>query len=546
MSYFLLFITSLITTLLLVPPIKKLAFVTGALDEPSDRKVHASIKPRLGGLAIFFGFILTYLIYLQQYQQHQGILIGMVVVVFIGIVDDAVGLDPKLKLLGQVVAAMAAMILSGVHINILGGVLGSNFSLGLLSYPLTLFWIVGITNAINLSDGLDGLAGGISLIAFSSFGFLAYYRQDYLIFSLCLVLVGCILGFLKYNTHPAEIFMGDTGSLFLGYSLGTLSIAGHFKSITTLTLITPILVLLIPIADTLWAIVRRLYEGRSPFSADKKHFHHRLLSTGMNHSQTVCVIYGLSTALSACAVALAISSKLRYVLLPMVLIGVVLLFTHVSGTLNFSRQVQKFFNKWDQLFSFQVQNLFSKASLRLILIGATLYALIFLVALPSVPANVLFIAMSTVVLLAFLSITGGENGRSYVIFSLFFLAAAMVLVISQMIEVKPEFLGVNLASLEMIGFCLIVTGVFGKVIFKKTPEIILSTPLEFFVFLVLIAIAIVPQEVRAEYNLVHHTLRTFFLFLSFKILALSTLSKEHSTASVIISSLVFVFFSALL
>ncbi|CAM2066854.1 Undecaprenyl/decaprenyl-phosphate alpha-N-acetylglucosaminyl 1-phosphate transferase [Sulfidibacter corallicola] len=546
MNYFLLFITSLVTTLLLVPPIKKLAHVTGAIDEPCERKVHSGLVPRMGGLAIFFGFILTYFVYLNQSQEYRGILIGMVVVVLIGIIDDSIGLEPKLKLLGQVVAAMAAMVMSGVNINVLGGVLGSNFDLGMLSWPLTLLWIVGITNAINLSDGLDGLAGGISLIAFSSFGFLAYYREDYFVFSLCLVLAGCILGFLKYNTHPAEIFMGDTGSLFLGYSLGTLSIAGNFKSLTTITLITPVLVLLIPIADTLWAIIRRLYEGRSPFSADKKHFHHTLLKTGMNHSQTVSVIYGLSTALSACAVALALSSKLRYLLLPMVLMGVIALFAQVSGAVNFSHLTTRLFNKLDHWFSFESQSFLSKASLRMLLIGTTIYSICFLVSLPLVPTNLLFIASTTVVLLLFLAATGGENGRSYMLFSLFFLAAAIALVISHTIEADRRLLGVNMATLETIAFWFMVTGVFGKIIFKKTPEIVLSTPLEFFVFLVLISIAIVPEEFRSQYNLVHHTLRTFFLFLSFKIIALTSFRKEHSTASVILSSLVFVVFSTLL
>ncbi len=529
LNYFLLFITSMITTLLLVPPIKKLAHAAGVIDEPNERKVHTERVPRMGGLAMFFGCMVTFLIFLNGFEQFRGIFLGMVIIVIVGIIDDSLGLEPKLKFFGQVVAALAAMTMSGVNIDFLGGVLGSNYSLGFLSWPLTILWIVGITNAINLSDGLDGLASGISLIAFTSFGILAYQRGDYAIFTLCLVFIGSILGFLRYNTHPAEVFMGDTGSLFLGYCLGTLSIAGNLKSVTALTLITPVMVLLVPIADTLWAIIRRIREGRSPFSADKRHFHHKLLNTGMDQSQTVSVIYGISVALSISAVALANSIKFKFMLVPLVILGVVLFSLHVVGIVDLAKWTNRLSVKFDQWFPFQARSFLTRLSLKLVQLGTAVYLLTFVLGLSLAPLNIIFVATTIIILVLFLALTKTKNGHAFTIFSFFFLAAAMVLVIDHLPENQEHFIGKSLVFLEPIGFVLLGLGISGKIIFRKTSELFLTTPLEFFIFLVLVSIALVPQEIRGEYNLVQNMLRTFFLFLALKIITLNYKTGEDDS-----------------
>jgi len=520
LNFFLIFITAMVTTLLLVPSIKQLARAAGAVDNPDERRIHEGVVPRMGGLAMFFGCMLTILIYLEGFDQYRGIFLGMFIIVLIGIIDDSKGLDPKLKLLGQMVAASAAMFLSDVNIDFLGGVVGTNYQLGFLSGPLTILWIVGITNAINLSDGLDGLAGGISLIAFGCFGFLAWQRADYNTFVLCLILTGSILGFLRYNTHPAEIFMGDTGSLFLGYCLGTLSIAGYFKSLTAMTLITPVLVLLVPIADTLWAIIRRIREGRSPFSADKLHFHHRLLSRGMNQSQTVSFIYAITALLAVSAVALANSLSFKFFLVPILLLSLCLFFAQVFGILDLARLTTRISNDLERRFPFHAQPFLGKASLRLVQTGAALYLLSFAVALPLMSRSVLFVVGTTFVLIFYLSLTKGKSGHSFVIFSYFFMAAVIVMVLNHLqYSVHP--IRNILEVVEPIGFFTLTLGIFGKILVRKTKEIFLTTPLEFFIFLVLISIAIVPQELRTEYNLVQNTLRAFFLFLGFKVISLN-------------------------
>ncbi|PIE01315.1 MAG: hypothetical protein CSA81_12080 [Acidobacteria bacterium] len=521
MDYFLIFTTALVIALLLVPPVKQLAFVVGVTDKPNERKVHEGHVPRLGGLAIFFSFITSTVIYFDSFQQFRGIFLGMLIIVIVGIIDDAIGLDAKMKFAGQIVAGLSAILLSGVNIQFLGSVLGSSFSLGWLSYPLTLIWIVGITNAINLSDGLDGLASGISLIAFLSFGFLAYQRGDTAIFTLCLIMVGCILGFLKYNTHPAEIFMGDTGSLFLGFSLGTISLLGNFKSLTFMTLITPALILLVPILDTLWAIIRRIREGRSPFSADNHHFHHKLLARGMNHAQSVSVIYYISAILSFLAVMLAESMTLKYFIIPVLLLSVIFLLLQVFQKVDLRKPILWLSSRIDGWVSQTLRGFLARVSLRLVILGVAFYIATFVFGLTLVSPDTLVVACTIMILVLYLLITRGKNGTSFLIFSMSFLAMVFIVVSEHVVATNVEIFGIPFRFLESVGFIFLVAGVFGKIIFKKRAEIILSTPLEFLTFLALVSISFVPQETVVKYELVRLVIRSLFLFLSFKIFVLA-------------------------
>lgn len=546
MNYFLIYTIALVTTLLLVPPIKHLARFTGVMDEPNDRKVHTHRVPRMGGLAMFFGVLVTFAIFFSEFSRFKGIFLGMVIIVIVGLIDDTIGLEPRYKFMGQIVAAMAPMLISDVSISFLGGVVGSNFSMGILSFPLTLFWIVGITNAINLSDGLDGLASGISLIAFTSFGFLAYQRGDMVLLALCLALIGSILGFLKYNTHPAEIFMGDTGSLFLGYSLGTLSLAGNFKSLTTMTLITPVLVLLVPISDTIWAIIRRLKESRSPFSADKMHFHHQLLRSGMNQSQTVSVIYALSAGLSLFTVALANSSNLKYFLVPILALAMIVMIAQIAGFIKLQKWTHRASEQFDRWFPFKLQNLLSQFFFRLVQVGFGIYVLAFAVGLPWVPSNLLLIAAFTMTLVLYLLIARSQNGQSFLFFSLFFLAAIMVVVTQQLRLHNDAIFGLPFSVLEAIAFWLLVIGVLGKIIFNKQKEIFLTTPLDFFIFLILVGVAFVPAEIQLQYSLPHLVLRSVFVFLAFKIIVLMRRRQERSFAAVLTAGVLFIFFGVVI
>ncbi len=294
---------------LMTPPVKVFAERVGAIDVPKDsRRVHDHPIPRMGGLAIFVGFLLSVIVFVSFSTQIMGILIGALIIAMMGAVDDIMNLNAWVKLAVQVVAALVA-IRCGI---VFTAISNPNFlsynttiQIGWLAIPLTILWIVGCTNAINLIDGLDGLAVGVSAISSFSMMIVALFVADANTTFILAALCGACVGFMPYNMNPAKIFMGDVGSQFLGYVLATTSIMGLFKLHTVITFIVPVLAMAIPLADTLFAIVRRTLRGQSPFHADKGHFHHRLLALGLSQKQAVAVLYGVSAIMGLMGVLLA-------------------------------------------------------------------------------------------------------------------------------------------------------------------------------------------------------------------------------------------------
>ena len=271
-------IAALVLALVFVPLAMKLAYKIGAVDKPNARKVHTKIMPRMGGLGIYLAYIIVVLATQKMNMQLAGLLLGSTILVVLGIFDDMKDLNAKFKLLIQILAAVIVMAF-GVRIEFMTNVFGGGaIYLDILSLPITLLWIVGITNAINLIDGLDGLAGGIATIAALSMAVVGWIYGQYLMASMAIILAGATMGFLRYNFHPAKVFMGDTGSLFLGFNLSVLAIMGVAKSVTFISLAAPVLVLGVPIFDTFFAILRRKMNHKPIFAADKDHLHHRLLA----------------------------------------------------------------------------------------------------------------------------------------------------------------------------------------------------------------------------------------------------------------------------
>ncbi len=301
------------------PFVKKLAYRVNALDKPEDRKVHTQMMPRLGGLAICLGFWVAVLLTQEMTREFYGLLAGGLLITLVGIVDDIKGVSPRQKLLVQVLAA-SLVILAGVRVDFVTHPFEQVIYLQYLSYPLTLLWIIGITNAVNLIDGLDGLAAGVSAIAAITLGVVAFLETSQEAAILAFILAASILGFLRYNFHPAQIFMGDTGSLFLGFNLSVIAIISLTKSATVISLLLPVVILGIPIADTLFAIVRRYYHGKPIFSADKEHLHHRLLKLGLTHQRTVLSMYAVSAVLGLSAVIMAVVTTAQGMLMMVALI----------------------------------------------------------------------------------------------------------------------------------------------------------------------------------------------------------------------------------
>ncbi|OWZ84962.1 MraY family glycosyltransferase [Natranaerobius trueperi] len=297
-------LTAILLSLVLTPLLRKLSYWVGAVDHPDTRKVHSRVMPRLGGPAVFLSFLTTVILYVPLERNFQGLLLGALIILLVGIIDDIRGLSPINKLIGQIIAVLS-FISFGNQVEFLTNPFDGLFYLGALSIPVTIFWMVGATNALNLIDGLDGLASGVSGIALFTFFIIALINQQVVVAIAALALLGSVIGFLKYNFYPAKIFLGDSGSLFLGYMISGLSVMGLLKGVTMVTFIIPMLVLGVPILDTFFAIVRR-YKFKKPiFQADKEHLHHKLLGLGLSHKQTVLFIYLLSAGFGIGAVLFA-------------------------------------------------------------------------------------------------------------------------------------------------------------------------------------------------------------------------------------------------
>lgn len=295
------FLLAALVSYILTPYIRKLAFLVGAVDRPDNRKVHKKIMPRLGGLAIYIAFMTAAVASLEMTKDIVGILAGATVIVLVGVLDDKYQLPAKTKLLGQIFAA-CVLVLFDIRIEWVNNPFGGYFYLDYLSVPLTIFWVISFTNVVNLMDGLDGLAAGVSAIASLTVILVAAQMGYYHIAVMTAALAGGIIGFIRYNFNPATIFMGDTGSMFIGYMLAAISVYGAVKTAATVALIVPAIALGLPIMDTAFAIMRRYSNGRPIFQPDKGHIHHRLLAMGMNQKQAVLLMYAISAALGIGAV----------------------------------------------------------------------------------------------------------------------------------------------------------------------------------------------------------------------------------------------------
>lgn len=294
-------ITCFIASLLLTPFVKKLAIKIGATDKPNERKVHTKIMPRLGGLAIVISFLIGTYVFIANPLDIWPIIAGGVMIAIIGILDDIYQLSAKVKFLGQIIAA-AIPVLSGTQIEFFAVPNGDIIHFGWFAIPLTIFWIVAITNSINLIDGLDGLAAGVSSIAILTISIISFMMGNPLAPLLGVILLGSTLGFLVFNFYPAKIFMGDTGSLFLGYMISILSVVGLTKSAAFFSLIIPMIILAVPLIDTTFAIVRRFIQRKPLMAPDKFHLHHNMLRLGFTHRQSVILIYLLSAVFSLAAI----------------------------------------------------------------------------------------------------------------------------------------------------------------------------------------------------------------------------------------------------
>ncbi len=304
-----------VVAFLSTPLVKALSVKVGAVDVPKDaRRMHDHPIPRMGGLAIFLGFVFAMLLMVPLDTEKKGMLLGAVIIVVLGIFDDIYTLPAKPKFVVQIVAALIAVI-AGNRIEVLSN--PNIFSpdpvwkLGVLSIPITVIWIVAITNAVNLIDGLDGLACGVSTISAATMLVIALRVSELDVAVMMAALAGACIGFLPYNFNPAKIFMGDTGATFLGFIMATVSVEGMFKMYNVISFVVPFLMLGLPIFDVCFAVVRRVSHGKSPMEPDRGHVHHRLIDMGFSQKQAVGVLYVISAILGLSAVVLTATNAVK-------------------------------------------------------------------------------------------------------------------------------------------------------------------------------------------------------------------------------------------
>lgn len=316
-----------------VPLTKIVAKHIGAIDIPDERKVHKKPMPRLGGLAIFLTFLLGYILFGNLNEQMISILIGGFLIVMLGIFDDIKPIRARYKFIVQIIAACVVVFYGNIVLSTISA-LGLSISFGWLSYPLTVFFILAIINAINLIDGLDGLCSGISAIFFASIICIAVlldriYGLDVL---LCVIMLGACLGFLVYNKPPASVFLGDTGSTFLGFIIAIIALLGY-KTATFTSLFIPLIVLLLPILDTIFAMVRRFLKGENIGMPDKEHLHHQLLKVSKSTRKTVLIIYAVDILCAVISILYALGFNKIAIILYLILFVIILFLIYKTDIL---------------------------------------------------------------------------------------------------------------------------------------------------------------------------------------------------------------------
>lgn len=310
---------------LIIPFIKKIAIQVGAVDIPRGRHIHKVATPKFGGIAIFLGFLLGYMLFGEPSSQMNSILIGSFVILMTGIIDDIVELKPSVKFLGQTIAALIIALYGQILLKDVSA-FGLYIDFGIFTYPLTIFFILGCINCMNLIDGLDGLSGGISSIYFLTIGIIAAMQNKHgLDFVLTFVMLGSTLGFLLHNFHPAKIFAGDSGSNFLGFIIAVIALLG-FKNVTMTSLIVPLLLIAIPILDTIFAIIRRTLKKESITIGDKFHIHHQLLNRNLSVKQTVLIIYGVDMLFAIASIIYVLKDRYLGYIVYGILVAIVVVF----------------------------------------------------------------------------------------------------------------------------------------------------------------------------------------------------------------------------
>jgi UDP-GlcNAc:undecaprenyl-phosphate GlcNAc-1-phosphate transferase len=503
---------SLFLTIVLTPVFSRLAMRLEVYDVPEPRKVHQWPIPRVGGLAMAIGVFASIILWAPLDAMIRAYLIAALILVASGIIDDWKGLGFKAKFAAQISAALIAILYGDIRIVKLGVLLPDGMILAeWLSALLTLVVLVGVTNAINLSDGLDGLAGGICMLLFCCIGYLAYVEQNFHIAIVMAALVGAIFGFLRFNTFPATLFMGDTGSQLLGFSAIYFSLA-LTQGNTALSPLLPLIILGFPVLDTLTVMGERIAQGHSPFLADKNHFHHRLMRMGLFHTESVFFIYVIQTFLIVAAFVLRFYSEWLLLVSYLIFAGLVLAFFHWADAEGWKLPRFKFIDRIikGRLRVFRERGLFIMLTFRIVEWGVPLLLLITCFLPASIPSY--FSAYTAVLLVGLFLIFFFRKSwmKRAVIVSLYLFIPGLIYLSDTEAWMKEPLIRIYNLSFLFFLFLVLVT-----LRLTKRAKGFKLTPMDFLVLFITVVFLALP-ELRLQYGLM--AVKTIILFFCYEII----------------------------
>lgn len=523
MYNFYIFVTALFMSLIMVPAVRKWAFDSGAVDFPGERRVHSRAVARTGGVAIYIPFLFSILVYSDMNREVRGILAGSLIIFFTGLIDDLYQLSPRRKFVGQFSGCVVAVLVGELYLTNLGDLfgLGEILLADWLGIGLSLFALVGVVNSINLIDGLDGLAAGISVICLLAFCWLGLREHNFTVLALSVGMLGALLGFLKYNAFPAKIFMGDAGSLVVGFVLGCLAIVMTQGEGRTVSAVVPLMILSVPITDTLIVMLGRALHGRNPFYPDRTHLHHKIMELGFEHSLTVLLICSLSLAWAL--LALAFRSSPAFVMFAFLVIGTILLHLVLNFLVIRKDHLQVFGHHLrGQVRTTRVQVYIEKFS-------GTI-DLLLVVVLLAYALGVWKLQMGGVDL--WFVILGFVSGGAGLLFavnkcvpaSIVYLCLLMpVLLVNFQVEMAGEqvwLMGLTLEQLSNALFVFLSIMLAYKFIFLKSLDHVLNFSFEFILFAMSLTLAVVSPDVDLAFHLSGVVSKGIIVFLALRFVAI--------------------------
>lgn len=538
MLYLTTLLVSMIITIAMMPCFKFIASSLKAIDKPNSRKVHTGLIPKCGGMAMAAGTISPIILWAPMTPITKAMLIGSLILVFFGVMDDIKDLGFQPKFATQLGAALAAILIGGIKINNLGALLPSGVLLpDWVAIPLTIVVIVGVTNATNLADGLDGLAGGISLLIFICIGYFGFNKGDMTVVLFSLAIGGAILGFLRFNSYPAQLFMGDAGSQLLGFTAIVLSLK-LTQSDNGLNVLLPLFFIGLPIVDTLTVMTKRLALGKPPFVADKKHFHHQLMGMGLFHTEAVLSIYIIQSLYIILGITLqGLSEWVLLIVYFVYSLAVVVSFQLVEKT-QFQLNRTRFLNPFKaRLRTIKEKGLIIKYSFQMIKIGVpAVFILNCFIPTPQNESYFIF-ASGFLILIALTWYFKRDYVDQITKLGLYVVTPFIVYAGDRGIY---QYMGNKFVFLYNSLFGVLFFFILLTLNFTRRKTRFQSTPLDFLVVFIIFLISSLPNTVINDYKLGLVAVKTIILFFGYEVLVgeLRDRSNKLTTASLILLALV--------